>query len=60
MRSGVVRPRDRGRQSTGDTAVPYSGSPIYNGPEVQIGDVRVDGVAIYTPSASGRSAAAAG
>ncbi|GAA3293055.1 MULTISPECIES: hypothetical protein [Dactylosporangium] len=29
--------------------VPYSGSPIYNGPEVQIGDVRVDGVAIYTP-----------
>ena len=29
--------------------VPYSGAPAYNGPDVQIGDVRVDGVAIYTP-----------
>ncbi|MEV4138001.1 hypothetical protein AB0J72_38245 [Dactylosporangium sp. NPDC049742] len=33
--------------------IPYSGGggkvPAYNGPEVQIGDVRVDGKAIYTP-----------
>lgn len=29
--------------------IPYSGAPAYNGPEVQIGDVRVDGTAIYTP-----------
>ena len=29
--------------------IPYSGAPAYNGPDVQIGDVRVDGVAIYTP-----------
>lgn len=29
--------------------IPYSGAPAYNGPHVQIGDVRVDGVAIYTP-----------
>jgi hypothetical protein len=29
--------------------IPYSASPAYNGPDVRIGDVRVDGVAIYTP-----------
>nr|BFE66183.1 hypothetical protein GCM10020063_107090 [Dactylosporangium thailandense] len=29
--------------------VPYSGAPLYNGPDIRIGDVRVDGVAIYTP-----------
>jgi hypothetical protein len=29
--------------------VPYSGAPAYHGPDVQIGDIRVDGVAIYTP-----------
>ncbi|GGM43790.1 hypothetical protein GCM10007977_051700 [Dactylosporangium sucinum] len=29
--------------------IPFSGSPAYSGPDIQIGDVRVDGVAIYTP-----------
>ncbi|GAA2603153.1 hypothetical protein GCM10010399_37590 [Dactylosporangium fulvum] len=29
--------------------IPYSGAPAYNGPDVRIGDVRVDGTAIYTP-----------
>jgi hypothetical protein len=41
---------DRLRQNADVTLpIPYSGVPAYNGPDVQIGDVRVDGTAIYTP-----------